>query len=362
MNVFGEKIKITIFGESHGGGIGAVIDGLPPGEAIDEGEISGEMLRRAPGGSAISTPRRETDEVEILSGVLGGKTTGAPLCGIIRNQNIRSSDYSPNKPRPGHADLTAYLKYKGFSDYRGGGHFSGRITAPIVFAGAVCKQILKRRGVYIGAHIESIETVFDDRFTGPSAAELKALAQSDFPLLSKSQREKMEKTILNAKAKGDSVGGIVECAAIGVPAGLGSPFFGSMESRISAMMYSIPAVKGVEFGAGFAISRMTGGMANDPIRIENGSIYTETNNNGGILGGITNGMPIIFRVAVKPTPSIALEQRTIDLQSMENATISVSGRHDPCIVPRAVPVVEASLAICLLDAIAIENFNGVDIL
>lgn len=351
MSVFGENIKITIFGESHGGGIGAVIDGLPPGEELDEAEIAREMLRRAPGGSPLSTPRSEADKVEILSGIFNSKTTGAPLCGIIRNQNTRSSDYKPDKPRPGHADLTAYLKYTGFADYRGSGHFSGRITAPLVFAGAVCKQILMRRGIYIGAHIESIETVYDDRFTEPSAEELEALTQSGFPLLSETVRKAMEDRILEAKANGDSVGGIVECAATGVPAGLGGPYFDSMESRIAAFMYAIPAVKGVEFGAGFDISRMTGSRANDPIRISDGGIYTETNNNGGILGGISNGMPLIFRVAVKPTPSIAAEQHTVDLNTMENSSVSVSGRHDPCIVPRAVPVVEAGLAICLLDAL-----------
>jgi len=351
MNVFGENVKISIFGESHGNGIGIVLDGVPSGMDIDEAEIQRQMARRAPGSSNLSTPRKEADTAEILSGIFNGKTTGAPICAVIRNTNTRSRDYTPNLPRPGHADYAAFVKYKGFSDYRGGGHFSGRLTAPLVFAGAICRQVLSRNGITIGSHIQSIGSISDERFIHPCEDTLRALAESNFPLLSEALRPKMEKIILSARTRGDSVGGTVECAAVGVPAGLGSPFFGSMESRISSMMYSIPAIKGVEFGAGFGISAMPGSQANDPIRIKDGKIYTVTNNNGGITGGITNGMPIVFRVAVKPTPSISFEQETIDLNNMENAKLSVNGRHDPCIVPRAVPVVEAGLAICLMDAI-----------
>jgi len=352
MNVFGESIKISIFGESHGPAIGVIVDGFPSGEFIDESEIERQMARRAPGNSVLSTPRKEPDKPEILSGILEGLTTGAPICAIIRNTNTRSQDYTPNLPRPGHADLAAFIKFNGLADSRGGGHFSGRITAPLVFAGALCRQILENRGVVIGAHIQSIRNIRDDRYLSPTADMLKSLGESDFPLLRPDLRLAMENCIKDAHSKGNSVGGVIECSAVGVPAGLGSPFFGSMESRISSMMYSIPAVKGVDFGKGFEITEMIGSRANDPIRVGETGYYTETNNNGGINGGITNGMPLTLRVAIKPTPSIEKEQKTVDLGTGENTTISVNGRHDPCIVPRAVPVVEAGLAICLLDAMA----------
>lgn len=327
MSIFGENIKVSIFGESHGEGIGAVIDGLPAGIEIDEGLIAVEMARRAPGSSSLTTSRKEADQIEIISGFFNGKTTGAPLCGLIRNTNTRSRDYTPNLPRPGHSDLTAYLKYGGNADYRGGGHFSGRLTAPLVFAGAICRQILESKGVTVHADIIQIGKITGSCLT-----------------------PEMESEILAAKEANDSVGGIIQCFAEGVPVGLGAPFFGSMESKISAMMYAIPAVIGVEFGAGFTASSRRGSEINDPIRINESGFFTETNSSGGINGGITNGMPIVFRVAIKPTPSIGLEQKTVDLNTMQNSSIKITGRHDPCIVPRAVPVVEAGLAICILDS------------
>lgn len=351
MNIYGENLKISIFGESHGQGIGAVIDGLPAGESIDFTQVEYQMARRAPGSSPLTTPRSEADSVEVLSGIFQEKTTGAPIAGIIRNTNTRSRDYSPNIPRPGHADYAAHVKYEGNADYRGGGHFSGRITAPLVFAGALCRQILVRRGIVLGTHVQSIKNERDERFTSPTAQQLERLEKMKFPVLDENVSERMQREILDARQSGDSVGGIIECCAVGVPAGLGSPFFGSMESRISSIMYSIPAVKGVQFGAGFEITKMTGSEANDPIRTDGDRVCTKSNHNGGINGGITNGMPIVFSVAIKPTPSISIEQETIDLDTMKNVNYAIEGRHDPCIVLRALPVVESGLAIALLDAI-----------
>ncbi len=348
-NVWGENIKCSIFGESHGKAIGIVIGGLPAGEPVDEDEIFREMQRRAPGNSALSTPRKESDVIEIVSGIFNGKTTGAPLCAFIKNENAHSGEYDATRPRPGHADLSAYIKYKGFNDYRGGGHFSGRLTAPLVFAGSVAKQILAQRGIVIGAHIKQIGNLQDKTFTDINETLLKELTNQSFPLLNKEIKESMETLILKAKEDNNSVGGIVECAACGIPAGLGEPFFGSMESVISQMMFSIPAVKGVSFGSGFDMAEMRGSEANDAIRIENNKIITATNHNGGINGGITNGMPIVCSVAFKPTPSIAKQQDTVNLNTMCNDTVTVKGRHDPCIVPRAVAVVEGALALCILD-------------
>ena len=349
-NVFGEKVKITLFGESHGNGIGAVIDGLPSGFAIDFDALARDMARRAPGSSPLSTTRREADEVEVLSGVFEGKTTGAPLAVLIRNTNTRSGDYQPHLPRPSHADYVADVKYGGCQDYRGGGHFSARVTAPLVWAGSLARQILEQKGVSLAAHIARIGAVEDTRFTQPDAALLQALPNKPFPVLDDSVAEKMTAEVLAAKAEADSVGGIVECAAVGLPVGLGEPFFDSMESKLSHLLFSIPAVKGVEFGDGFALSAMRGSDANDPLRMQDGRVVTATNRNGGINGGITNGMPLIVRAAFKPTPSIGKEQQTVDLRTGENATLQIHGRHDPCIVPRAVPIVEASVALCLLDA------------
>ncbi|MDO5602249.1 MAG: chorismate synthase [Oscillospiraceae bacterium] len=351
-NVWGNRCKVSIFGESHGPGLGVVIDGLPAGQTLDMEAVRAEMARRAPGTSAFATPRREADEVEILSGLFEGKTTGAPLCGIIRNHNTRSQDYEKDLPRPGHADYTAFVKYGGFADYRGGGHFSGRITAPLTFAGAVAKQFLSAAGVTVGAHIASIADVQDARFgTEIDPHMLLRLGASAFPVLDEEKAPLMQARIQQARQSADSVGGVIECAACGLPAGTGSPFFESLESRLSSMLFSVPAVKGIEFGDGFALTQLRGSEANDAFYIKEGGVATKTNHNGGINGGISNGMPLVLRVAVKPTPSIAKEQDTVDLATMTQAKLTVHGRHDPCIVVRAVPVIEAAVAIVLLDAL-----------
>ena len=350
-NVFGSKMKLSIFGESHGEAIGIVIDGIKQGVKIDTNLIEFEMQRRAPGNSQLATPRKEPDKVEIVSGVFNGFTTGAPICGLIYNTNTKSKDYQNFAPRPGHADFTARAKFNGFEDYRGGGHFSGRITAPLTFAGAICKQILKEQGIEIASHIKNINGVEDEDFSSIDINLLKSLQKNSFPLLNKDKEKEMVDKILKAKENSDSVGGIIECACVGVKAGIGSPFFESIESKISQMMFSIPAIKGIEFGAGFNFCNMLGSIANDSFITENEKIITTTNNNGGINGGITNGMPIVFKVAVKPTPSIAKTQNTINFETLENTTINIKGRHDPCIVIRALPVVEAGLAICILDSI-----------
>ncbi|MEA4894774.1 MAG: chorismate synthase [Oscillospiraceae bacterium] len=333
MNTFGENLKLTIFGESHGEAIGMVLDGFPAGESIDLEAVKEELKRRAPGMSELSTARTEADEPEFISGLMDGLSTGAPICAMIKNTDAKSSDYRPEKPRPGHADLTSQIKYRGFADYRGGGPFSGRLTAAMVLAGAVLKQALERRDIFTEAKIVRV-----------GAAEA---TQPDFDFA-------MRKEILDARASGDSVGGIIECVATGLPAGLGGLMFGGLESRIAAALCAIPGAKGVEFGAGFEIAKMRGSQANDPIRIGDGRIFTETNNSGGINGGLTNGMPLVVRCAFRPTPSIAREQKTIDLSKMENTTMRISGRHDPCIVPRAVPVVESMVAFCIMDAVCGE--------
>ncbi|MDR0570292.1 MAG: chorismate synthase [Clostridiales Family XIII bacterium] len=346
MNTWGRNVTLTIFGESHGKAIGLVIGGLPAGEALDEGMIRGEMERRAPGRAAYSTARAEADQVEVLSGLRDGVTTGAPLAGLIYNRDARSGDYG-RAFRPGHADWTALLKYKGFADMRGGGHFSGRLTAPLVFAGAVAKQLLSRRGVSVYGRIVSVGGVVDDGAPEGEAGWAEISARP-FPARTGAS-EPMEAAIMEARSDGDSVGGVVECAVFGVPGGLGDPFFGSVESRLASMLFSVPAVKGVEFGRGFAFAGMRGSAANDALRVEAGAISSVTNNNGGILGGISNGMPIITRVAFKPTASIGKPQMSVDPDTLENVEIKVKGRHDPCIVPRATPVVEGVTAFCLLD-------------
>ncbi|MDR1915671.1 MAG: chorismate synthase [Synergistaceae bacterium] len=356
MNVWGNRVKMSIFGESHGMAVGIVVDGLPAGEVIDLDETASDMRRRAPGHDELSTARRETDALEILSGLDGRKTTGSPVCCIIRNTDARSSDYDSHL-RPGHADWTALLKFKGHADMRGGGHFSGRLTAPLVFAGSIAKQILLRRGAEAYARIVAIGPVSDER-TSPSIDEYREIARLGFPSFIGSA-DAMKNVIKEAKDAGDSVGGIVEAAVFGLPGGLGEPFFGSMESGIASLLFSVPAVKGVEFGAGFRIAAMRGSEANDPLYVENGTILTRSNHNGGILGGITNGMPLIARVAIKPTASIALEQESVDSRTMSGTAIRVKGRHDPCIVPRAVPVIESCLAICSLDAMLAVSSNGV---
>ena len=347
--MWGSKIKLSIFGESHGNAIGITIDGLPAGFSIDMDKIMMEMARRAPGKSSLSTPRKESDIPEILSGYFEGKTTGTPLCAIIRNSNTKSKDYSKLKDvmRPGHADYTGAVRYKGFNDYRGGGHFSGRITAPLVFAGAICKQILEVKGIIVSAHINSIGKIKDCSFLESDISDelLNSFKEKELPLINTKLEDEMRQEILSARSSGDSIGGTIECAILGVSPGIGDPFFDSVESTLAHLMFSVPAVKGVEFGKGFDISKMRGSEANDEYYLENGNIKTKTNNNGGILGGITNGMPIIFNVAIKPTASIFKEQNAVNIVTMEETTLCIEGRHDPCIVQRALPVIEAVAAI-----------------
>lgn len=349
----GEKIKLTIFGESHGLGIGCVIDGLPPGFAIDLDAVKKEMQRRAPGKSPLATARNEKDAFIIESGFFEGRTTGTPLCVLIPNSDQHSGDYSKlkNVMRPGHADYSGKVKYNGFNDYRGGGHFSGRLTAPLVFMGAVAKQILAQRGIYVGAHIAAVAGVKDTPFNplGESAGTFSELAQKSFPVIDDAAGEAMQKKILAAKQNCNSVGGVIECMAINLPAGIGAPFFDSLESRLAHALFSVPAVKGIEFGKGFALAQMPGSEANDQMYYDNGVVKTYTNNNGGITGGITNGMPVLFKAAVKPTPSIAKAQKTVDLSTESNTELAITGRHDPCIVQRAVPVIECVAAWVILD-------------
>lgn len=352
-SMIGNKIKVSIFGQSHSKAIGVVIDGLPAGEKIDFEEILSFMARRVPGKSNLSTNRSEADYPEILSGLVDDYTCGAPLAAIIHNNDAKSSDYNNLKttPRPSHADYTAFLKYHGFHDIRGGGHFSGRLTAPLVFAGAICSQILKRRGIHIGAHIYSIEHVNDTAFETVELDinTLENLKIKPFPVLCDESGIKMKTSILDAKEQLDSVGGVIEVAAVGVPVGIGNPMFDGVENRISAAMFAIPAVKGIEFGAGFEAAKLRGSKCNDAFYFSGDEVLTKTNHHGGILGGISSGMPIIARVAIKPTPSIALPQESVNLQTHQNELVTIKGRHDPCIVPRAVPCTEAVFAITILD-------------
>jgi len=353
--VFGSNIKISIFGESHGTAIGVNIDGLPSGFEIDMDKVLFEMGRRAPGKNQLSTARKEADLPEILSGYFEGRTTGTPLCAIIRNSDTRSKDYSKTKDfmRPGHADYSGFERYSGFNDYRGGGHFSGRITAPLVFAGAICKQILEDKGIFIGAHIASIKNIEDDRFdtTNISIEELLSIRNKELALINDSLEEKIKHTIMQAKYDGNSVGGTIECAVVGIKPGVGNPFFDSVESTLAHLMFSVPAVKGIEFGKGFEMTKLFGSEANDEYYYDGDNIKTKTNNNGGILGGISNGMPILFKVAIKPTASILKEQNTVDIKNKKDVKFRIEGRHDPCIVQRAVPVIEAVAAIGILDLI-----------
>ena len=354
-STYGEKIKISVFGESHGGGIGVVIDGLPAGEAIDFDAVLAQMARRAPGRDKTATPRKESDLPRVLSGMLGDVLTGAPLCAVIENTNTRSQDYGDllAKPRPGHSDYTAYIKYHGANDIRGGGHFSGRITAPLVFAGAVCRQLLERRGIQIAAHIQSVGSIHDKPFdpVAVPSALIKRLSASSFALIDESAEEPVRAEIEAARLAQDSVGGTIECAVTGLPAGVGEPMFDGLEGAIAKAVFGVPAVKGIEFGAGFALAAMRGSRANDAFCYQNGHVVTETNHCGGILGGIANGMPLIFRCAVKPPPSIAQPQKTVDLQTGENTELTIHGRHDPCIVPRAVPVIEAVTALAIINVL-----------
>ena len=350
-SIYGEKIKLTIFGQSHGAAIGMTLDGIPAGLPVDMTELQSFLNRRAPGQNDYSTPRKEADTPEFLSGIVDGYTCGAPITAIIRNQNTRSADYEnlKNCPRPGHADYTAQIKYAGYQDVAGGGHFSGRLTAPLCIAGGMCKQWLEKQGISIYAHISSIAGIVDGPvFLDKANPDLSARNDS-FPVLNADAGKKMQDAIAEAKAEGDSVGGTIECVITGVPAGLGGPLFGGIEGKFAQIVYGIPAVKGIEFGSGFSGSHIRGSENNDAFIIRDGKVVAKTNNAGGILGGITTGMPIIFSAAIKPTPSIAKPQQSVNLQTMEEVTLQVKGRHDPCIVPRAVPVIEAAAAIAIYD-------------
>lgn len=348
-------MNYTIFGESHGPAIGVTLTGVPAGLELDWAAIEKDMARRAPGKSPLATARKEADQVQVLSGVFEGKTTGSPLCAMIANTDTRSADYSKTRDlaRPGHADYPAHVRYQGFNDYRGGGHFSGRLTAPLVFAGAIAKQILAQRGITVGAHISSIYGVNDEALEDWDT--LKGVADKDFPVLNDEKGQEMQEAILEAKEEQDSVGGSIECGVFGLPAGYGSPDFGeNAEGIFSQYLFAVPAVKAVAFGAGTAFSLMRGSEANDPLYVdEQGHVGAEQNCAGGINGGITNGMPLVFEVTMRPTPSIARTQFTIDMNRMENAELELQGRHDPCVVPRAVPVIEAAAALAACQLLGI---------
>ena len=360
-SVFGDNIKVSVFGQSHSDGIGAVIDGIPAGMSISLPELRSFMQRRAPGRNAYSTKRKEADEFEILSGLLPDEqdessliSCGAPICAVIRNTDQHSRDYDELKrvPRPGHADLTAEIKYGGFQDVRGGGHFSGRLTAPLCFAGGMAKQILAEKGIYVGAHIDRIGDISDKRYDaeGLELKELMAAQEREFPVNDEKAGEAMRALIEEARMDCDSVGGVIECAVIGLPAGLGAPMFDGVENRLAAAIFGIPAVKGLEFGEGFGAAAMRGSQHNDPYRMTgDGTIRPVTNHAGGILGGISTGMPIIMRMAIKPTASISKPQMSVDMKDKADRELIIKGRHDPCIVPRAVPVAEAVTALVIYD-------------
>jgi chorismate synthase len=348
-NTFGKNISVTVFGESHADAIGAVVDGLPAGVDVNEDFISSQLSLRRPVGK-ISTSRCEEDKFQIISGLFNGKTTGTPLCIIIPNENTQSKDYSATygKARPGHADYTAYCKYNGSEDYRGGGHFSGRVTAAIVAAGAIIIDVLKKKSIFIGTHIKKCAGIYDADFVDYEK-EIKALSNKAFAVLNDEAGEEIIKNIEKAASDGDSVGGILSTAVTGLPVGIGDPWFDTLESVLSYGLFSIPGIKGVEFGAGFSCADMLGSEMNDSFFIENEKVFTKTNNNGGINGGISNGMPITFNCAVKPTPSISKEQETVDFINRENTVLSIKGRHDPCIVHRARVVVDSITALAICD-------------
>lgn len=348
-NTFGKKVSVTLFGESHGSAVGAVLDGIDPGVRVNEDYIRSQLTKRRPAGK-ISTARVEEDNFQILSGVYNGFTTGTPITVVIPNTNVKSGDYSDvsRLARPGHADYTAHVKYRGFEDFRGGGHFSGRLTAALVAAGAIALSALKDKGIEVGTHIKSVKGINDREFSDLEA-DISKLNSMDFAVLDDLIAGAMIKRIEEVAAMGDSVGGILETAVIGFPAGYGDPFFDSIESELSHAIFSVPGIKGVEFGAGFKMADMYGSQANDPLEIKDGKVVTLTNNNGGINGGISNGMPIIMRTAVKPTPSIFKTQKTIDYIKMENAELTLKGRHDPAIIHRARVVVDSLVGIVLFD-------------
>ena len=352
-SVIGDKIKLSIFGESHGEAIGCVIDGLPAGIKIDMNAVYKDMQRRAPGKDKTATPRLEKDIPHILSGMLDNVTTGAPLAMVIENTNTKSGDYSNlmTVPRPGHSDYPAYVKYGGNNDIRGGGHFSGRLTAPLVFAGSVAKQILSQMGVTIGAHIKQIGSVCDavSDLNKTDKSLLDTLSLSTFSLIDETKEQAMRDEIEKARLSLDSVGGIIECFAVGLPVGLGGNMFDTVEGKLASILFGVPAVKGVEFGIGFGFADKRASEVNDQYEIKNGRVSTLSNNNGGVLGGMTDGAPLSVSVAIKPTPSIAKKQKSVNLLTMENAELEIHGRHDPCIVVRAVPVIECAVALGLLD-------------
>lgn len=351
----GKSLTLSVFGQSHSTGIGAVLDGMPAGFAPDLDELAAFMKRRAPGQNKMSTQRKEDDLPEILSGLAGGVTCGAPLSFVIRNKDQRSNDYAEVRdcPRPAHSDYVAHVKYGGHNDVAGGGHFSGRLTAPICAAGGVLIQYLRQKGIMIAAHIENIGKAADRRFDPANVTgdDLAALLAKDFPVIDDTAADRMAQEIEKARLAADSVGGVIECAVTGLPVGLGDPMFDGVENRLAQALFAIPAVKGVEFGAGFAVADMFGSENNDPFYMDGDTVRTKTNNHGGVLGGITSGMPLVFRIALKPTPSIGKEQDTVSLSKMEDARLTVHGRHDPCVVVRAVPVVEAVAALVIADLV-----------
>lgn len=351
-------MRYSIFGESHGPAIGVVLEQVPPGLVLDREAISKEMARRAPGKSPLSTARKEADVPEILSGVFDGKTTGTPLCAIIHNSDHHSKDYAKTRflARPSHGDYTGFVRYQGCNDYRGGGHFSGRLTAPLVFAGAVAKQLLAQRGITVGAHISQIGTVKDKSFadTQLTPTLFQTLSEKAFPTVDDQAGAAMQAEILQAREELDSIGGAIQCAVLGLPVGVGSPDLGcNVEGVLAQHLFAVPAVKGLSFGAGFAFASMRGSQANDPFYMDGGQVKTRTNHSGGVNGGISNGMPILFQVAIRPTPSIGQEQNTINFSTMEDAKLTIQGRHDPCIVHRAVPVIEAAAALAICELLGI---------
>jgi chorismate synthase len=350
-SVWGRHFIIDIFGESHGPKIGAVLHGVPAGTVLDFPRLRTFLDRRRPGGEAWSTKRHETDDFELVSGYYYGHATGTPMCVLFHNADMHSNDYESRPNRPGHADYTGHVRYDGFNDPRGGGHFSGRLTAPLVFAGAVAAQILEKKGVYAATHVRRIADVDDAAFdkTNIPRELADSLAAMRLPMLDDTKAAEMEQRVKEAAADNDSVGGVVECAVCGLPAGLGSPIFGAAESVISSLLMAVPAVKGVSFGEGFGFSTLRGSEANDSYVLKNGQISAATNHNGGILGGITNGSPLVFEAVVKPTASISKPQQTVNLQTMEEETITVKGRHDACIVPRAAVAIEAAAYVAVLD-------------
>lgn len=354
-SMIGKNVKVSVFGQSHSQAIGVTVDGLPAGIRVDMEELKRFMKRRAPGQAAHATARKEGDQPEFLCGLVENITCGAPLCAVIPNTNTRSSDYEnlKNVPRPGHADYPAQVKFGGFQDVAGGGHFSGRLTAPLCLAGNICMQALKERGIQVAAHIYRIGHIQDRpvKMTDPVQEELMKVGEKEFPVLEDEKGAQMKKAIAAAKAEQDSLGGVIECVITGVPAGIGNPMFEGIENRLAAAVFGIPAVKGIEFGNGFGCVGLRGSENNDAYEIQDGKVVTKTNHNGGILGGISTGMPIVFRVAVKPTSSIGREQDSIQMRELTNTKLKIEGRHDPCIVPRAVPCIEAAAALTIYDMI-----------